>query len=168
MNCNEKSIRKIARKLGFSLFSPVLTGIVPPSSIPLRLKFAETFQKTEPNFHRKPWYSDETHFDTLEELNQKIISKERPSLDVSGVQKERFPKRCTLWGAMHYEYGLIWYTNFTNAKKKWKGAIGATRGVVRLKMMVGDASYKQSNSAENDLPTEKLDTVSTDRINIEI
>ena len=119
MNCSEPSVAKIAHKLGYRLFSPVLTGIVPPSAIPVRMKFAETFLKAlenEPHFHRKIWFTDESHFDTLEELNQKIISKERPSLEVSGVQKERFPKDSLFWGAMHYEYGLIWFTNFLNAK----------------------------------------------------
>lgn len=119
MNCDRKSITKMTKSRGYKQFNSVITGIVPPKNIPVRLhacnKWLEIL-RADPYFYRNVWFSDESHFDTLEELKTKILALHRPGLEVSGIQKERFPKRFTLWAAMHYEYGLIWYTDFFNDK----------------------------------------------------
>lgn len=117
LDCCPATAAKIVKKLGLSQYKCRITAIVPENTIPIRLKAAKQFVEVLlhfPTLHRLIWYTDETHFDTLEELNARILSRSRPDISVAGVQKERYPKRFTLWGAMHYEHGMIWFTNFTN------------------------------------------------------
>ena len=83
------------------------------------MSFAKTFLnilQNIPGFHKNCGFSDESHFDILPDTQGRILSVKKPALSLSGVQINRFPKRLTVWAAVHYKHGLIWFTNFTNAK----------------------------------------------------